>query len=119
MLSIINTEKDNLIAAQVSGKMTKADVEKIHPMIHQVLNKGHNKVDWYLEIEENTTYSLAGLLEDIKVDALHLKDYGKVAIVGSKKWQEWATKAANFLTNSEIKFYEQAQKAQALEWAKA
>ncbi len=118
MLSIINTEKENLIAARLSGTLNKADLEKVHPLIHQVINNGH-KVDWYLEIEEGTTYSLAGLLEDFKIDLLHFQDYGKIAVVGEKKWQEWGAKAANYLTNSDVKFYDPADQPQALQWATA
>jgi hypothetical protein len=118
MLSIIDTKKENLIAAKLSGTLTKADIETLHPMIHAVVNKGH-KVDWYIELAQELSYDRAGLMENFKVDALHLSDYGKIAIVGNKKWQEWISNASNYLTSSEIKFYDVAEKDQALQWAQA
>ena len=95
MIQIINTEKDNLISAKISGEISKNDVEKIHPLIHNIIEKG-KKVDFYFEMEDFEGYTLKGFWEDIKVDSAHISDYGKMAFVGEKKWQEWVAKATDF-----------------------
>ena len=41
MIQLLETKKENLIAAEISGKITKKDVEKIHPLIHTIIDKGH------------------------------------------------------------------------------
>ena len=46
---------------------------------------------WRLDEGSATT------LLDLKVDAAHLSDYGKMAFVGAKEWQQWAVGATNFL----------------------
>jgi len=115
MVQIINSEKENLIAAKISGKISKNDVEKIHPLIHNIINKGQ-KVDFYFEMEDFHGYDLEGLWADLKVDAAHIGDYGKMAFVGEKKWQEWSAKATNFFTSSEVKYFESEDKEQAKIW---
>ena len=105
MKQILNSEKDNLIAAKVSGEISKEEVQKIHQLIHEIIDK-NKKVDFYLELYDFQGYDLDGLWADLKVDAAHISDYGNMAIVGEKKWQEWAAKATDFFTGSEVKFFD-------------
>ena len=117
MIEILNLEQKNLIAAKISGRLTTQDVKKIHPLIHSVLDNG-SKVNFYFEIEEFDGYTLKGFWEDLKIDSQHTADYGKMAFVGSKKWQEWAAKATDFFTGSEVKFFEMSQRNDARKWIK-
>lgn len=117
MLQKINLEQENLITAKISGKLTEQDMRKLHPLIHYIIEKGQ-KVDFYFEMEDFEGYTLKGFWEDLKIDSAHLGDYGKMAFVGNKKWQEWAARATDFFTGSEVKFFEKANKENALEWIK-
>lgn len=115
MIQILETKEENLIAAKMSGKITQEDVEKIHPLIHNIIEKGH-KIDFYFELEDFDGYELEGLWEDVKVDAAHWSDYGNMAFVGDEKWQEWAAKATDFFTDSEVRFFDLQDREKAKEW---
>ena len=115
MVQIINLEQEHLIAAKISGKLTEKDMEKMHPLIHNIIEKGH-KVDFYFEMEDFEGYTLKGFWEDLKIDSAHLEDYGKMAFVGNKKWQEWAAKATDFFIKSEVIFFDIKNKEQAMTW---
>jgi len=117
MIHILKSEKDNLISAKLSGKISESDVEKIHLLIHNIIKKG-KKADFYFEMENFEGYTLKGFWEDIKVDSAHISDYGKMAFVGEKNWQEWAAKATDFFTSSEVKYFELKDKEQAKIWIK-
>ncbi|QNJ99100.1 SpoIIAA family protein [Constantimarinum furrinae] len=115
MIKIIESEKDNLISAKISGIISKTDVEKIHSLIHIIIEKG-NKVDFYFDIHDFEGYTLQGFWEDIKVDSAHISDYGKMAFVGDKKWQEWVAKATDFFSSSEVKYFDLREKEAAKKW---
>ncbi len=117
MIHSINLEKENLIATTLEGKISKSDVEKIHSRIHEILKK-NQKIDFYFEMHDFQGYEFEGLWEDLKVDISHLSDYGKMAFVGDKKWQEWTAKATNFFTSSEVKFFELKDKEEAKKWVR-
>ena len=117
MIQILNSDKENLISAKLSGKISKEDVEKVHQSIHDII-KLNEKVDFYFEMDDFNGYTLKGFWEDIKTDAAHIDDYGKMAFVGDKKWQEWAAKATNFFTSSEVIFFELKNKEAAKNWIK-
>lgn len=115
MIYILNSEKDNLIAAKISGKISKEEVQKLHPLIHKIKDK-NKKVDFYFELDDFQGYDLEGLWADLKVDAAQLSDYGNMAIVGEKKWEEWAVKATDFFTSSEVKYFDLKDKELAKDW---
>lgn len=115
MIHILETKNENLIAAKLEGKISKSDVRKIHPLIHKIIAKG-NKTNFYFEMHDFHGYELNGFLEDLKVDASHLSDYGKMAIVGEKKWQEWAASIMDFFTSSEVKYFDLEDSENAKQW---
>lgn len=115
MIHILNSEKDNLIAAKISGKISKEEVQEIHSLIHKIINK-NKKVGFYFELDDFHGYELEGLWADLKVDVAHLSDYGNMAIVGEEKWQEWAVKASDLFTGSEVKYFDLKDKEAAKNW---
>ncbi|HUH27798.1 MULTISPECIES: STAS/SEC14 domain-containing protein [Bacteroidota] len=114
MLQIIELKEKNIVATNASGKLRKEDIEKIHPLIHTILDKGM-KVRWYFEMKDFTGWD-PGLLEDLKMDTAHAKDYEKIAMVGDKKWQNWITQFMKLFTNAEIKYFNIDQKEEAKNW---
>ncbi len=42
MLQIIEISGDNIIATRASGDLSEMDIEKVHPIIHAILDKGLN-----------------------------------------------------------------------------
>jgi len=78
MLQIIELKEKNIVATKASGKLRKEDIEKIHPLIHAILDKGM-KVRWYFEMVNFTGWDLPGLWEDLKMDTAHATDYEKMA----------------------------------------
>lgn len=59
MIQIINSEKDNLLTAKIIGEVSRAEVQKIHPLIHKITNK-NKKVDFYFELYDFHGYDLDG-----------------------------------------------------------
>ncbi|MDQ7917223.1 STAS/SEC14 domain-containing protein [Mesonia sp. MT50] len=115
MLQIIELKEKNIVVTKASGKLRKEDIEKIHPLIHAILDKGM-KVRWYFEMDNFTGWDLPGLWEDLKMDTAHAKDYEKIAMVGDKKWQEWITQFMKPFTNAKIKYFNIDQKEDAKSW---
>jgi len=115
MLQIIDIKRDNVIATIATGKLQQQDIEKVHPIIHSILNKGL-KVRWYFEMNNFEGWTIKGLWEDFKMDVAHEKDYERIAMVGDRKWQEWATQFMKPFTNADIKYFNINQKEEAKIW---
>lgn len=115
MIDILDTNKENLIAMKLTGKVTQEDMEKIHALIHDIVDNDQ-KVEFYMEFEDFDGYDMEGLWEDLKIDAAHFSDYGKMAYVGDKKWLESAAKATDFFTSSDVRYFNVDDKESAKEW---
>jgi len=115
MLQIIDIKHDNVIATIANGKLQQQDIEKVHPIIHAILDKGL-KIRWYLEMNNFEGWNIKGLWKDFKMDVAHERDYERIAVVGEKKWQEWAREFMKPFTNANIKYFEISQKEDAKKW---
>lgn len=117
MLQILELTRDNIICTKADGNLSENDVEKVHPLIHNILDKGR-KVKWYFEMENFTGWDMKGLWADTKVDLKHVDDYEKIAMVGEKKWQEWMIEGMKPFTSAEVRYFDLSQKDEALQWIK-
>lgn len=117
MIKFIDLDKENLISAIISDKVTKEDVNKVHKLIHKIINDG-NQVDFYFEMKGFAGYTFKGFIEDLKVDKSHSSDYGKMAFVGENKLQELVTKITDFFMKSEVKYFNAQEKEKAKVWIK-
>lgn len=115
MLQITDIKHENVIATIASGKLQQQDIEKVHPIIHAILDKGL-KIRWYFEVNNFEGWNIKGLWEDFKMDVAHERDYERIAMVGEKKWQEWATQFMKPFTNAEIRYFNIDQKEDAKKW---
>ena len=50
MLQILGFTENNIIATKAEDNLTETDIQKIHPLIHNIVNSGQ-KVRWYFEME--------------------------------------------------------------------
>ena len=116
MLTILNAE-GNYIATKVTGKISKADYQKVLPIINDQLQT-NNKIRWYFEMEDFEGWDLKGLYEELNFDIEHARDLEKIAMVGEKKWTEWLSDMMKPFTSAEVKHFESAQKEEALAWIK-
>ena len=115
MIHVLNTENKKLIALEITDKIKKEDVERIHTLIYETLNNT-KKVDSYFELKNFKGYEFGGLWADLWVDTAQFSDYGKMAFVGERKWHEWAAKATDIFSESEVKYFELDEKKSAKEW---
>ncbi|RUO63113.1 STAS/SEC14 domain-containing protein [Pseudidiomarina insulisalsae] len=114
-MDFLETTKDNLIALRLTDKLSQSDIETLHERMDEILEH-HDQVDFYFEFHEFEGYTPKGLWEDIKVDAKHHSDYGKMAFVGDKEWLEKVAQATDLVTDSEVKYFPLEEIVQAKAW---
>ncbi|MEQ8882724.1 MAG: STAS/SEC14 domain-containing protein [Fulvivirga sp.] len=115
MLQILGFTKNNIIATRAEDNLTEMDIQKIHPLIHSIVNRDQ-KVKWYFEMENFSGWDIKGLWKDVKMDLSHAEDYEMIAMVGEEKWQDWITQFMKPFTNAEIRYFDLEEKEEAKEW---
>ena len=115
MLQFLDFTYGNIIATKAIGKLREEDMERVHALIHSIIDSGQ-KVRWYFEMERFTGWDAEGLWEDLKIDLKHVNDYERIAMVGEKKWQDWMTQLMKPFTSAEIKYFDLTERETAIAW---
>lgn len=104
-----------MLAITARGKLTKEDYAGLLPQLEHMLET-HGPLRFYIKLEDFSGFEMGALWEDIKFDYKHKNMYGKTAIVGEKKWEEWGTKISSLFFDSEMKFFSKDQEDEAWKW---
>ena len=97
------------------GTLTHEDYAVITPMIDSAL-EGYTqpKVKMLADLTQLEGWELRAAWDDFRIALKHGNQFSKVAIVGNKKWQEWASKVGNWFMSGEVKYFEDT--AAAINW---
>ena len=115
MLKIEALNENRVVTITASGKLTKKDYDQLLPELEKLLHSLES-LRCYIKLDDFTGFDLDALWEDIKFDQKHMDQYGKTAIVGDKKWEEWGTKFSALFFKSELKFFYKNHSDNAWEW---
>lgn len=115
MLTLGQLNENKVVTIHVQGKLTKTDYERVLPDLEIMMNE-HGVLKFYIKLEDFSGFDMEALWEDIKFDYKHQKQYGKIAIVGQKQWEEWGVKFSDLFFKSEVKFFYEEQAKQAWQW---
>ena len=115
MLKVENLNENKVLPIIVSGTLTMEDYISLLPELEDLLKK-QGVIRFYIRLEDFEGFELEALWEDIKFDFAHQRQYGKTAIVGSKKWEEWGTRFSSLFLGAETKFFYKDQAQDAWDW---
>jgi len=118
-VGISRVEDTFLMKIKAVGTLTHDDYEVMIPMIESSI-KGikHPNIKVLFDATEFEGWELRAAWDDFKFGMSHLNEFTKMAVIGNKKWHEYATKIAGwFMISSEIEYFDDLQKAS--EWIKS
>lgn len=115
MLRIDNLNENRVLTLTASDKLTRKDYEHLLPDLEDMLNK-HGTLRFYIMLEDLSGFDLGALWQEIKFDYKHKNQFGKTAIVGDKKWEEWSTTFSKLFFDSEMKFFYKDKSVEAWKW---
>ena len=111
-IEIISRENIVDVELIVRGKLTHHDYEVMVPMIEQALNaRTDAKVNMLLNAVEFEGWELEAAWDDFKFGMEHKDRLLKIAIVGTKKWQEYMAKMGKWFIDGEVKFFYNLEEA--------
>lgn len=108
-------EQGNIIYTVATHQLDDEDYQKIIPAIKEKV-KNYTMVRWYFEMHDFEGWSLGALWKDLKLDFQNRNNFEKIAMVGSKKWEEKLTDLMKPFTDADIRFFDLGQKEEARTW---
>ena len=115
MVRIEREKSGNVIRTLVSDQLTEEDYDKILPALQQTLNEW-DSVRWYFEMRDFSGWEPKAAFKELKFDIEHANEMAKVAMVGTKKWQEWLTTAMKPFTSADVRYFDLQEREEALQW---
>jgi len=102
---------------RLSGKLDRSDYESYFPILEGRIDQ-YGKIRLYCEMVDFDGWTPSGLWADTKFDVKHANDFTRIAFVGEKKWLNLITQAMKPFTSAEIRYFDIAEREEALQWAK-
>ncbi len=105
-IGIERANHEFFVSLKAIGKLTHADYEVITPMIDAALAEVKAPdVKVLIDARDMEGWELQAAWDDFKLGLKHNNDFHKIAIVGSKKWQQMTAKMGSWFASGEVKFF--------------
>jgi hypothetical protein len=100
------------LSLKAIGKLTHEDYETITPMIDSALEGVKDpKVNVFFDGTELEGWELRAAWDDFKLGLKHGGEFDRIALLGNKKWQEYASKIGSWFVSGEVKYFEDENEA--------
>jgi hypothetical protein len=117
MFQILPESAGPLVCIKVTGKLTDPDYERFIPAMEAVI-AAHGKIRLYADLEDFEGWEWHAAWDDFAFGIKHWNDIERMALVGTKRWEDLAAKIADRLMPAEVRFFPVDDKAAALAWVR-
>lgn len=111
----VEKRPDGVLLIRADGQLTTEDFAEFVPRFEELARSGPNPMRIELG-PDFTGWSIAALWRDIKFDFQHWKQFGLIAVIGDKRWEDWGTKLTDPFFPGEMRFFERGSEAEAEAW---
>ncbi|GHA74450.1 SpoIIAA family protein [Pontibacter akesuensis] len=117
MLEILPETHNNLLAVRVSKALSIADFDQYRNLLRDLMGK-YKEAHLYYEMVDLDLgeVNAVAAIENGMFDVVHGLDYGRVAMVGEKKWQEWAANLISPVKKKGVRYFDLSEKKEAMAW---
>ena len=110
----VDLRLDGILHVRADGLLTTEDYVAFVPRFEH-LAQGASPI--LIELGPGFTgWTLGALWRDLKFDVEHQRRFGRMAVLGEKRWEKWGAEASNLIFPGEIRFFEREVLDNALRW---
>lgn len=112
----IEHDHEHFLVCRASGKLTRADYEAIAPEFENALKLRSGERRLMIVLEDFRGWDLPALWEELKFDVRHWHDFGRIAVVGQSRLEEWGTRLSKPLSGARMRYYDTEDRDMARAW---
>jgi len=112
----IEHDRDDYLVLRVSGELDKADYEAAVPELENELELREGPLRLMIVLEGFRGWDAAGLWQELKFDAKHASDFGRIAVLGESALEEWGTAFSKPFIGSKVRYFDSSERAAARAW---
>jgi hypothetical protein len=112
----LRQDETGLTRIDVSGRLEHSDYERVLPELEALLEHGKARV--LLELHDFKGFSPAALIDELKFDIKHRKDFERVAVVSDSAFQELGIRMVRPFFAGPVKIFDSTERSAAEEWVR-
>lgn len=102
----------------LSGTLHKDDYLHFAPAVEEAIGR-QGKIRLLVEMHDFHGWDPGALWADIKFDVKHFADFGRIAMVGDKKWEKGMATFCKPFTTAKVRYFPIEQLTEARSWVSA
>ena len=110
----LSKDETGLTRIDVSGRLEHSDYERVMPELEALVEHGKARV--LLELHDFKGFSPAALLDELKFDIKHRKDFERVAVVSDSAFQELGIRMVRPFFAGRVKIFDTTERSAAEAW---
>ncbi len=101
-----------MMTLTVNGKLKHSDYEIIVPMLESAIEGVEKpKIKVLVDLRKFEGWELRAAWDDLKLGLKHGREFTKIAMIGNKKWEEYAARIGSWFIAGEMKYFEDTSTA--------
>jgi hypothetical protein len=89
----------HVIGYELRGAVTEQDVERMQADLRAAI-EDHGRIRLLVTLDDLEGIEPAAVWQDLKMTDEYVRHLDRMAVVGSERWQAWATDAADVVTDA-------------------
>jgi len=110
----LRKDETGLTRIEVSGRLEHSDYERVLPELEALVEHGKARV--LLELHDFKGFSPAALVDELKFDFRHRKDFERVAVVSDSALQELGVRMVRPFFAGRVKIFDTTERDAAEVW---
>ena len=110
----LRKDETGLTRIDVTGRLEHSDYERVMPELEALVEHGKARV--LLELHDFKGFSPAALLDELKFDIKHRKDFERVAVVSDSAFQELGIRMVRPFFAGRVKIFDTTERSAAEAW---
>lgn len=99
---------------EVSGKLEHSDYERVLPELEALVKQGKARV--LVDLHDFKGFTPAALIDELKFDVRHHKDFERIAVVSESNLQEVGVRMVRPFFAGRVKIFDKSERAAAEQW---
>ncbi len=104
-----------LIEAHAHGTLDGDDYDVLIPELNAQLESGKT-LSFLLILDDFHGWDLESMWRELKWDEKHRKSLDRIAVVGDRAWEKWATKLSTWFLPGNVRYFDRPEEPAAREW---
>jgi hypothetical protein len=115
MIETTETGSPKVLGLKLCGRLHDEDYKQFVPRMETILT-AEGKVRLFVQCDDFHGWDLHAAWDELKFSLRHYSDFGRIAMVGDRKWEKWMARFCRPFTKARVKYFERSEVDAAWKW---